>query len=377
MYDRSLHSVLTAITAACLLALLLSCSSRASAYPYFVGLRQVNCAECHYSPTGGGLINAWGRSSRGVTLGGDDDWSLHTDAQGRSATGEPKLQLDFGLDARAAGVATIDGGTTAFFPMLLELQGVAAYGPVLVYGSVTPRKGTPGGSPYLIFSREHWVSLRLASQVAVRAGRITLPFGIRIPDHTQYVREDFGFDPWGQSYALELDVYRDDFTVSAAAFAGDLLWTPADRQERGGVVRGTLNFGDDRGLVGAAVLASHSGARDRVAGSVFTGLRPLDRGYVLAELDAQHFSAVRTNDTLSTGAGYLRLGWFLTDAVDLYTEGGYRRIIDQPALGKWRAALGSNWQLWYWLELIPQLMVEHLDERGSELELMLQAHLLH
>lgn len=110
---------------------------------------------------------------------------------------------------------------------------------------------------------------------------------------------------------------------------------------------------------------------------VFTGLRPLERGYVLAELDAQRFSAGRTNQTLTTGAGYLRLGWFLNDAVDLYTEGGYRRIIDYPELTKWRAAVGSNWQLWYWLELIPQMMVEHLDGAGSDLVVMLQARLLH
>ncbi|MET0411017.1 MAG: hypothetical protein ABW217_06960 [Polyangiaceae bacterium] len=357
------------------LALLVLCTREASAYPYFVGLRAVNCSECHYSPTGGGLINEWGRSSRGVTFGGTDDWSLHSDAKGHDQKGAPALQLDFGADARAALV--LAGPSVAFFPMLLELQGVAAYGPVEAYIGITPRKGSPGGSPYLLFSREHWLMLRLASQVSVRAGRLVLPFGIRNPDHTQYVREDFGFDKWDQSYALELDISSDDYTLAAAAFAGDLTWEAADVQERGGVVRGTLNLSDDRGFVGAAVLGSHSVARDRIAGSVFTGLRPLDHGYVLAEVAAQRLVAGRTDSTLTTWASYVRLGWFLTDAVDVYTEEGYRLSIDHSELAKWRAALGSNWQVWSWFELVPQVMVEHLNGRGSELVAMAQIHLLH
>jgi hypothetical protein len=358
-----------------LFVLLALCPRDAWAYPYFVGLRAINCSECHYSPTGGGLINDWGRSSRGVTFGGSDDWSLHSSARGYDEAGEPDLQLDVGGDARAA--LLLSGGSAAFFPMLLELQGVAAYGPLEVYASVTPRKGTPGGPAYLLFSREHWLMLRVASQVALRAGRLVLPFGIRNPDHTQYVREDFGFDKWDQSYALELDVSRDDYTLSVAAFAGDLTWEPADVQERGGVARATLNFAGDRGYVGASLLGTHSVARNRFSGSVFTGLRPLERGYVLAEVAAQRLAAGRTDNTLSTGAGYLRLGWFVTDAVDLYTEEGYRLVVDHSELTKWRVALGSNWQLLSWFELLPQLMVEHLNGRGSELVAMAQIHLLH
>jgi hypothetical protein len=375
MHHHHGHVRLRTLLALGVLALLVLGTREASAYPYFVGLRAINCAECHYSPTGGGLINDWGRSSRGVTFGGTDDWSLHTDAKGYDGAGAPHLQFDFGLDARAAGV--LAGPSAAFFPMLLEVGGVTAYGPLEAYASITPRKGTPGGSPYLLFSREHWLLLRVASQMSVRAGRLVLPFGIRNPDHTQYVREDFGFDKWDQSYALEFDVSRDDYSLSAAAFAGDLTWAAADVQERGGVVRAALNLSDDRGFVGASLLASHSVARDRFAGSVFTGLRPFDHGYLLAEVAAQRLLAGRTDSTLTTGAGYLRLGWFVTDAVDIYTEEGYRLITDHSELTKWRAAIGSNWQLWSWFELVPQLMVEHLNGSGSELVAMAQVHLLH
>jgi hypothetical protein len=352
-------------------------SRPAAAYPYFVGLRQIDCGGCHYSPTGGGLINDWGRSTRAVTWGGTGDGLPHGDARGFDDAGAATLQADVGADARVLALVPLNtnvGSPALLVPMLLELEGVAAYGPLEAYASVTPRPGTPG-APYLVFSREHWLLLRVADQATLRVGRVVLPFGLRLPDHTQYVREDFGFDPWGQSYALELDLTRDNAALSAAAFAGDLTSVPSARQERGGVLRASFALGEDRGFVGGALLGAQSEARSRAAGSLFTGLRPFDRCYLLAELAAQRIASGHNSSLLDTGAAFLRLGWFLTDAVDLYAEGGVRGVVDQHELTQVRASVGSNWQLTSWAEVIPTFQIEHQSGRGSELVLLGQLHL--
>ncbi|MBI4510801.1 MAG: hypothetical protein HY698_14300 [Deltaproteobacteria bacterium] len=57
--------------------------------------------------------------------------------------------------------------------------------------------------------------------------------GLRIPDHTQYTREVVGQDKWSQSYAVELDVNSDRWTVAASGMAGDLLLHPPELQGRG------------------------------------------------------------------------------------------------------------------------------------------------
>jgi hypothetical protein len=352
-------------------------TSPAHAYPYFIGLQQGTCGDCHYSPTGGGLINEWGRSTRGVTWGGQDEWSLHSDVRGYDS-GQARLQADAGGDARLLAVVPLNahvGAPALVVPMLLELQGVMAYGPWELYAGVTPRPGTPS-RPYVVFSREHWLLYRARNDVTLRLGRLVLPFGIRTPDHTQYVRQDFGFDKWDQSDAFEVDISSPASLMSVAAFVGDLT-VPAERQERGGVIRASFNLADERGWWGASLLAARSEARDRINGSVFAGVRALDRGYVLAELATQKLAAQHQAAILTTSAAFLRVGWFWADAVDSFAEVGYRRIADQPALTLERGTVGTNWQLFSWCEFIPTLQVERATGRSAEWALLAQFHLMH
>jgi hypothetical protein len=53
------------------------------------------------------------------------------------------------------------------------------------------------------------------------------------------------------------------------------------------------------------------------------------------------------------------------------------RVLDNPELTKLRAAVGTNWQVLSWLQVLPRAMLEHLNGRGSELVLMARVHLLH
>lgn len=110
---------------------------------------------------------------------------------------------------------------------------------------------------------------------------------------------------------------------------------------------------------------------------MFVGLRPLEGGYLLAELAGQQQAAAHRASALTAGAAFLRLGWFWSDAVDLFAELGYRRIVDHPELSRERATAGSNWQLCSWLELIPSVQFEHASGEGSELVLLGQLHLMH
>jgi hypothetical protein len=141
------------------------------------------------------------------------------------------------------------------------------------------------------------------------------------------------------------------------------------------VLRAAFALEEDRGYVGGSLLGAHSEARDRAAGSLFTGLRPFDRSYLLVELAAQRIASAHSASLLDIGALYVRLGWFLDDALDLYAEGGGRGIADRHESTQLRAAVGSNWQLSSWLELIPTFQIEHQSGRGSELVLLGQVHL--
>jgi hypothetical protein len=207
--------------------------------------------------------------------------------------------------------------------MLAELGAVAAYGPTLVYATVTPRRSGPDRRPDSVFSREHWLMVRFSDAMSLRAGRMVLPFGLRLPDHTQYVREDFGFDKWDQSYAVEFDSASEQWMFSAAAFGGDLWLDPVPVQERGAVASLAFNV-PSRASFGASVLGSTSEAKRSVARSVFARWMPFNAVYLLGEAVGQRFWSTETDAAQNTVAGYLRPGWFVIKSLDLYFELGAR-----------------------------------------------------
>jgi hypothetical protein len=93
----------------------------AEAYPAFQFTSGTErCADCHFAPAGGGLINAWGRSEASDTLstfGGDGSF-LH-------GLWTPPEWLALGGDFRNAFIRNDVGGAAspeyAVFPMMLEV----------------------------------------------------------------------------------------------------------------------------------------------------------------------------------------------------------------------------------------------------------------
>ena len=365
------------VRGAVLLALFFLAPS-ARAYPQFVLKGYGDCGSCHHSPSGGGFPNRWGRESVGVTFGEDSSLGpLNDDLD--FEPGKPlDLKVDLGADVRLLPLFGTDGDGSlgpTLIPMATELGGAAALGRVTFYGGITARKLYGEGAPYAVASREHWLGYELSGGVDVRAGRMVLPFGIRQPDHTQYVREDFGFDKYDQSYGLELDVRRDDWSLFANVFVGDLTLA-TERQERGLVLTPALELGGGAGL-GLSLLGSTSDAYLRGAGSVF-GRLPLSAStYLLAEVALQHLNAKEGESKLTTIAEYARVGWFARNDMDVYLEVGHRSLLDSDGLTKTRAGLGVNWQLWSWFELAPQVLVEARTDLPARVLAMAQLHFVY
>ncbi len=354
--------------------------AEARAYPQYAGRSDFNCSDCHYNPTGGGLVTGWGRTSResSFELGDPDEFPGHADVTGYGESQQPKLEFDVGADARALPLFSAGSGptTAVFVPMLFEVGAVASYGGLMAYVTGTPRKGTPSGSPIVPFSREHWLGYAITPTLWLRAGRMVLPFGIRSPDHTQYVRQDFGFDKWDQSYSAELDWVRDDIAVSASFFVGDLLDEPPRLRPIGGVLRSSYTFGSVA-EIGVSGLMSKSSAVERVAGSVFTRIRPFSTTYVLGEFALQQSTLRALSQDVSNQAAYLRAGWFVQTPLDLFLEVGYRDISSDWDLSRYRVGVGANWQALQWFEFIPQVMAENVAGVGTDYVLMTQLHLLY
>jgi hypothetical protein len=211
---------------AALLALLLAAPAAAHAYPQFqLSTGAVRCNQCHYAPSGGGLLNPYGRDEAGdaISAGGDGRF-LH-------GLWEPPSWLGLGADLRFAGLATNEGAVTGVdweaFPMLADLYARAAVGGFSVYVNLGYRgSARPTEPPVVsrILSREHYVMWREgATGWYVRAGRFFAPYGIRLPEHTAYIRRFLGFNTLEETYDVSGGYIDDDLELHLTAFTPDFI----------------------------------------------------------------------------------------------------------------------------------------------------------
>ena len=101
-------------------ALVLVAARRAEAYPEYIAKGYTNCVTCHYSVTGGGLPNSYGRAAIETTWAPEALVNAleKNDVTGRDDAGSPVLQWDAGLDIRLLGGFVVP--EPVFIPMLLE-----------------------------------------------------------------------------------------------------------------------------------------------------------------------------------------------------------------------------------------------------------------
>lgn len=332
-----------------LLAIVLGAPA-ARAYPYFQLTSGTDtCGACHVSPTGGGALSEWGRGEAGDTLarGGD----------GRFLHGKLELPpwIDVTGDVRVAAlvndVGNPNGAEVAAFPMQAEL-GVHAGGSGAwhlvasagVLGSVrgAPADATggvvPGDAPALpwLVSREHYVMWRPADQGPyVRAGKFPTPYGLRLADHTTYVRRRLGLALYEEPYGVSGGFLGERWDVHVTGFVSDPWRGPPDR-ELGGALMVERRAGPAVAGLSARFV---DGADDRRGRLGLSGgwWREAWSLYAMAELDGGWESLPgRTRAQLT---GYAGLAWlpvrgltigaaYQHDDVDLGAADDSRRAID-------------------------------------------------
>lgn len=230
----------------------------AHAYPFMIRQGYTQCATCHTDPSGGTLLNEYGRAQSELLLssiyGGGDD-------QSDSAGAEPTAGRFLGFAALPSWLRlggwiregyiwnAVDGRIVD--RRLLQMRadvgvdvrlGAFRAAAELGYSSAdaTPftqlaqiTRSTTG--PNLI-GRELWAGVEtLGGDGLLRAGRINIPFGLRNLEHTSFVRTatqtDINED---QTYGVAFAVSRPAWRAEVMAFLGNLSVHPDAYRERGG-----------------------------------------------------------------------------------------------------------------------------------------------
>lgn len=203
----------------------------AHAYVWMIRHGFSECGGCHVDPMGGETLTGMGRAT-GQTL-------LSSDFGGKSPSEAAMLlygipepdNLRLGGSVRVLNIYDFDTNNPRVFPMQADLYGaVVADRFVLAFSVGASRAsnryehsskarlfGDIEDEGFIAVSRNHWAGYRLTDDLMVRAGRINLPFGIRTPDHTMWVRSETVTDRESDQQHGASIVY------SSGHFRGELL----------------------------------------------------------------------------------------------------------------------------------------------------------
>lgn len=364
------------------LGAVLGSASSASAYAWMNRHDYGACATCHADPSGSGLLTLYGRAQSDLLL--STDYSASGDESGGDlgtfqnflfglvdlpnevlAGGwirngyiwshfNGKLADERGLFMRADLAAQVKIDAVRFHATL----GVATADSATL--SQRAQLTSNEDSANLV-SREHWVGLDLLDdEMLLRAGRLNLPFGLRIIEHTAWVRSETQTDVnQHQQHGIAAAYNDSDFRTEVMVVLGNFQVSPDDYRDRG--YTGYLEYHAATGLdVGVSSQILHA-ARDlnvnventRQAHGLFFRAAPDPIVALLAEFDVM----LQSPSGGDTEAGFV--GMLQADAEPIR---GVHLIAMGEVLRRPQANADTNWGAWGGAQWF---VYPHLDVRGD------------
>jgi hypothetical protein len=215
-----------------------------AAEPIFLSRQYAQCTNCHYSPTGGGLLTPYGRSLSREEL---STWGKSPGMTPKNreheflfgALGNALGPVSVGIDLRPSHLHFDVPGMTDSRNLLMNADVTAAFrtGGWTFYGELG-RQPRGEDQDATVKSFEHWFSYQ-SETFGVRVGRFLPAYGVKLADHTSYTREPLGFDNEDQVYAVE-GSYRDERQLIQVSIGpgraddideSDVAWTASGRYQ--------------------------------------------------------------------------------------------------------------------------------------------------
>jgi len=373
--------------------------ARADAYTWMIRHSYGACNVCHTDPSGGETLTPYGRAQSDILL--RMNWSgEEPDATPASNfLGFVKLPEPLALGGSLRMASSLKSGDFKAFPMQMDLYGQMRFGKVFVGGSVGAARVDVGsqharaaqvtagqGKEFNLISRTHYVGMDFAEgQYVVRAGRLNLPFGIRVPEHTLWAREATRTDRESdQQHGVALAYVGENVRAEGMVILGNYQINPDEFRERGYSFYLEV-MAAERAAFGVSSLYTLA-KRDRLtlesntvrgAHGAFTRLALFDPLALLAEFDLLTDSTKKLGYTGFVQADYEVIqglhGMFTFEALDA----GYPRAPGVPPVakspGQGKPGLG------YWISA-GWFFLPHLDlrvdgiVRPSEFTLLSQLH---
>jgi hypothetical protein len=359
------------LLAPCALAAVLALPAPAAAYPWMISHEYTGCAACHADPSGGGLMTRYGRAQ--------SELLLRTRYGAVKEGEEPKYggfllgavelpeSVLAGGDVRYSIMRTAAGPTTTYHGFIMQADAAAqvsvdrfrAAG-TLGYAGEGALGATLAGTKNRLIGRTYWLAADFGEEKewVVRAGRLNLPYGLRIIEHTTFVRQATRTDiDASQQEGLAVAYTGSKVRGEAMAILGNYQVSPDKFRERG--YSAYLEWSArERLSLGVSSLITHD-ARDaqlqtalwRQSHGVFARFAPLRRVVLLAEADVLLWSEppgtnifgfasfLQVDYEIVRGVHVMATGESLTNAPGPAPAGGTSAGSGGTSAGAWGSAV--------------------------------------
>jgi len=259
------------------------------------------CIACHVSPTGGGLLTEYGRSlSKEMmsTWGGGDQF-----AQPFFGLVKEKSGVSLGGDVRTLQTYLENDNVKRgdLFFMQRNVEAGVQYENfmfVATAGQTLGPESTPDREKFL--SERHYVLWSVAPTSKIRIGKFRQGFGINIPNHNRFVKNNLGFGSLSETYNFEFSQFYENSEV--------LIGTSLGRIDDPGIEDPRLNeknfkvsythFGSGKSRLGVGALFGESIDRRRFLFNANTIMPFAEHWYTIGEInyeDSQFASGPGSN----------------------------------------------------------------------------------
>lgn len=203
-------------------------ASGAAAEPKFLSKQYTRCTTCHVSPTGGGLLSAYGRSlshrelsTTGAPMASHGDMEPKPGEESFlwGALGESLGDLQLGVNLRPSYLRYAFLGTRQDRNLLMTADVHASFkaNDWLFYGQVGRELEQDG---FTLDSSEYWGGYQPTEGLGFRAGRFLPAYGVRFADHTSYNRSFLGLAQYDQVYGVEVSHTRGRYLTQVSLGPG-------------------------------------------------------------------------------------------------------------------------------------------------------------
>lgn len=244
-----------------LLLTIIFLAMNATAEPFLAVENGFQCMQCHISPTGGGSRNQYGAlfsqtqlparasSSEKLWMGGfADRFTLGSDVRFSLR----QIDIDYVDDSEDFSTDRV----TLYIGAQLN-EHISLY---------LDEQIAPGGS----LNRAAWVKLNLSDSFYLRAGKMFLPFGLRLEDDTAFIRQLSNINFNTADNGVEIGYIKDAWSLQLAATNGT---GGAAEIDDGKQISFMGSYVQPGWRVGISVNDNHSDTIDRTMVGIFTGLR--------------------------------------------------------------------------------------------------------